>query len=315
MRRITSLSNALALVGREGDAAAMRELAVRLDLEHRVPDDLVVSLVNWAISFESDGRIHTALRLYALADRLAVAADEARDLPLRHLARLAVQLGRWDEADAHLAAIEALELDDDDRHNLAWLRASYAVDRGEDPAPRLAAAWRELERAPSVFHAAELHALVASFAMKAGDYAAAEGHLSEALQLARRMGSDTFGGYSARLAVCLVKLDRTVEARRALADARAAPERYALSLARAHLALGERAAAAPLALAAYRIAWADGPPFAWLDELRSCEEILAELGVQPPALPPFDPARTPRPELEVEVEAHVARLEARRADR
>ncbi|MCY1013769.1 hypothetical protein OV079_51250 [Nannocystis pusilla] len=149
--------------------------------------------------------------------------------------------------------------------------------------------------------------------MAAGAFAAAEPHLAEALQLARRMGSDGVTRLSARLAACLARLDRPLEARRTLADAPgAAPEECAGPLAAAHLALGERDLAGPLALAAYRKAWADGPPFAWFEELREATHLLAELGLPPPELPLFDPARSPRLECEEEIERWISELEAAR---
>ncbi|MFY0531971.1 hypothetical protein [Nannocystis pusilla] len=193
---------------------------------------------------------------------------------------------------------------------LARNRVEFAFYRGEDPAPSLAAAWRALQRTPRVFDLAQLHALEARIAVAGGAYAAAEAHLYEALQLARRMGSCVVL-FSARLATCLAHLGQTAEARRLLADVRAdASER---SLAQLHLALGEPDLARPLALVAYREAWADGPPFAWFDELRLCTRLLEQLGLPPPEMPPFDPARSPQIPCEAEIEAFIAELAAARA--
>lgn len=310
-RALTSLANALALVDRDDDAAALRELGIRLDLQRRDASGLVISLVNWALSIEADNHNHAALRTFDLAHRLAVAAGGKQALLLRHRARLAIEFGRWDEAEAHLAAIAERELGAHDRLSLARERAAFAIYRDEDPAPWLAAAWREVERTPRPFDLAELHALEARIAGAAGAWAVAETHLCEGLQLARRMGSSV-ARFSAKLATCLAHLDRPVEARRALADAR--DEASDRTLAEAHLALGERDRAAPLALAAYRYAWGDGPPFACFDGLRQCTRLLEQLGLPPPELPPFDPARSPQIACEAEIEAFIADLAAGRAD-
>ncbi|MCY1005642.1 hypothetical protein OV079_08685 [Nannocystis pusilla] len=309
-RALTSLANALALVGRGDDAAALRELDIRLGLQQRDPSGLVISLVNWALSIEAEDHNYTALRTFTLAHRLAVAAGGRQTLPLRHRARLAIELGRWDEAEADHAAIAARELDAHDRLTLARDRVTLAIYRDADPAPWLAAAWREHQRTPRLFDLAELHALEARVAAAAGAWAAAETHLCEALQLARRMGASV-ARFSARLATCLAHLDRPDEARRALADARDASDR---SLADAHLALGERDLAGPLALAAYRDAWGEGPPWACVDGLRECAGLLDRLGLPPPELPPFDPARSPQIACEAEIEAFIAELAAGRAD-
>ncbi|MCY1063298.1 hypothetical protein OV090_00900 [Nannocystis sp. RBIL2] len=310
-RALTSLANALAIVGRDDDAAALRELGIRLDLQQRDASGLVISLVNWALSIEADNHNHAALRTFILAHRLAVAAGGKQALLLRHRARMAIEFGRWDEAEAHVAAIAESELGAHDRLSLAHDRAALAIYRGEDPAPWLAAAWRESERTPRLFEIAELHALEARVAADAGAWAAAETHLCEALQLARRMGSSV-ARFSAELATCLAHLDRPVEARRALAAAGdEAPDRL---LAEAHLALGEPDLARPLALAAYRFAWGDGPPFASFDGLRQCTRLLEQLGLPLPELPPFDPARSPQIACEAEIEAFIADLAAGRAD-
>ncbi|MCY1013770.1 hypothetical protein OV079_51255 [Nannocystis pusilla] len=79
---ITDLANALALVGRDPEATVLRELSIRLDLTRRHPCNVVISLLNWALSLEDDGRTHAALRTFDLAHRLAVAADRKRsDVP------------------------------------------------------------------------------------------------------------------------------------------------------------------------------------------------------------------------------------------
>ncbi|WP_434427664.1 hypothetical protein [Nannocystis pusilla] len=309
-RALTSLANALALVGRGDDAAALRELGIRLDLQRRDASGLVISLVNWALSIEAEDHNRAALRTFTLAHRLAVAAGGKQALPLRHRARLAIELGRWDEAEADHAAIAERELGAHDRLTLARDRVTLAIYRDEDPAPWLAAAWREHQRTPQLFDLAELHALEARVAAAAGAWAAAETHLCEALQLARRMGSSV-ARFSARLATCLAHQGRPVEARRALADAADASER---SLAEAHLALGERDVAGPLALVAYRDAWGEGPPFAYIDALRQCTRLLAQLDLQPPDMPPLDPARSPQIACEAEIEALIAELAAGHAE-
>jgi tetratricopeptide (TPR) repeat protein len=311
-RRISDLSYALAQVGRENDAAAMREVAVRLNLARRRPYSLVISLWDRARSLATANRTHAAMRTHALAHRLTVALGREHT-GLRHdRAVLATDLGRWDEAEADMTALGEKH----DTIDLDLCRAAIAFGRGEDPAPFLKEASVYLTLGWHAYVAARWNLLSGRIKAAGGAFATALPHLSAAVQLTRRMGADGARAHAWR-AVCLANLDRHAEARRALADARVAAthhdnRRVAGILAAAHLALGERDLAGPLALAGYREAWADGPRFSWFDDLRVCTGVLAELGLSPPDLPTFDPASSPQPPFEAKIEAFIAELAAQR---
>ncbi len=64
---------------------------------------------------------------------------------------------------------------------------------------------------------------------------------------------------------------------------------------------GDREAAIKAAMAAYRLAWCDGPPFAYHRGLQVAKAHLAALGVPEPAMLPFDESRyEPMPQVEIE---------------
>ncbi len=64
---------------------------------------------------------------------------------------------------------------------------------------------------------------------------------------------------------------------------------------------GNHEAAAKAAMEAYRLAWCDGPPFAYHWGLQKAFAHLAALGVPEPTLPPFDESKyEPMPEVEIE---------------
>jgi hypothetical protein len=64
---------------------------------------------------------------------------------------------------------------------------------------------------------------------------------------------------------------------------------------------GDREAAIKAATAAYRLAWCDGPPFAYYWGLQAAKAHLAALGVPEPSLPPFDESKyEPMPQVEIE---------------
>lgn len=63
---------------------------------------------------------------------------------------------------------------------------------------------------------------------------------------------------------------------------------------------GNTKAAIEAATKAYRLAWCDGPPYAYHWGLIAAQKHLAELGAPVPALPPFDPSKfEPMPEVEI----------------
>jgi tetratricopeptide (TPR) repeat protein len=66
---------------------------------------------------------------------------------------------------------------------------------------------------------------------------------------------------------------------------------------------GNTAKAIEAATQAYRLAWCDGPPYAYHWGLEAARKHLRELGAPEPELPPFDPAKfEPMPEVEIDPE-------------
>jgi hypothetical protein len=66
---------------------------------------------------------------------------------------------------------------------------------------------------------------------------------------------------------------------------------------------GNRDAAVEAATQAYRLAWCDGPPYAYHWGLEAARKHLRELGSPEPEMPPFDPSKyEPMPEVEIDPE-------------
>jgi hypothetical protein len=66
---------------------------------------------------------------------------------------------------------------------------------------------------------------------------------------------------------------------------------------------GNNTAAVEAASQAYRLAWCDGPPFAYHWGLEAARKHLAELGAPELSLPPFDESKyEPMPEVEIDPE-------------
>lgn len=82
-------------------------------------------------------------------------------------------------------------------------------------------------------------------------------------------------------------------------------------LARLWQALGDLNQARHHALAAYTLSWADGEPYVYRYELTKATELLHELGVPLPNLPPYDPAKDEPFPWEADLRAFIT---ARRAE-
>lgn len=81
-------------------------------------------------------------------------------------------------------------------------------------------------------------------------------------------------------------------------------------LAMLHFAIGDFEAAKRHALAAYRWAWADGEPFVNRYELTKTTELLEQIKVPTPELPPYDPAQDEKLPWEDAITAAIEKLRA-----
>ncbi len=163
------------------------------------------------------------------------------------------------------------------------------------------------------FERMEVHAerLQGEAALALGDLAKAEEYLSHALVRARAV---TLVEEELAALVALSELRRRQGQPEAacelLDEVWEAAERgpYRLIHADAYNVLaqiereaGHHEAAVTAATNAYRLAWCDGPPFAYHWGLQQARAHMAALGVPEPVLPPFDASRyEPMPEVEIE---------------
>jgi hypothetical protein len=76
------------------------------------------------------------------------------------------------------------------------------------------------------------------------------------------------------------------------------------------MALGDLEQAKHHALAAFRWAWADGDPYVNRYELTKTTELLQQMGVPIPQLPPYDPAKDEPYSWETDVRAAIERFRA-----
>ena len=164
-----------------------------------------------------------------------------------------------------------------------------------------------------------VHALRGHWRLEQGEWAQAAASFSQAVAMAREVrlvdpASET------GLALAKVYLHHLTgdEARgeaqrlaqlRHFADGSLA-NRY---LARIWQALGELNQAKHHALAAYTLNWADGEPYVYRYGLSKATELLHELGVPLPNLPPYDPAKDEPFLWEADLRAFIATCRAEQA--
>ncbi len=68
----------------------------------------------------------------------------------------------------------------------------------------------------------------------------------------------------------------------------------------------------PHALAAYKWAWADGEPYVHRYELTKTTELLQQMNVPIPPLPPYDPAKDEPGPWEADVRAAIEKFRAKK---
>jgi hypothetical protein len=157
-----------------------------------------------------------------------------------------------------------------------------------------------------------VHALRGDWRLEQGAWEQAAASYSQAVAMAREVRR-VDEAFETGLALAKVHLHQLTgdEARdeaqrlaqlRHFADRRLA-NRY---LARLWQALGELNQAKHHALAAYTLSWADGEPYVYRYWLTKATELLLELGVPLPNLPPYDPAKDVPFPWEADLRAFIA---------
>ena len=280
------------------------------------PDGLGILLSNLAQTLARQGSLARSYRACQLSLRIRSRIND------QHHARSWLDMlwihglrGAFDEAERAWAAfnrlprptVRSLLRPGGGERRLAWLRLYQGeLDDG------LLDGLRELV-GDGMGRAAvqEFHQLAGELRLTQGRPAEAVEELGRGVAMAREVGHATHE-VEARLALALARAGEHARAR----DLAASLERSlrgegktAVSLAEAHLELGDRDRAGGLALDGFRWAWADGPPFAFWWELQRSRAVLEALGEPEPELAPFDPEAVEPLPHEDAIEALLERLE------
>jgi len=158
----------------------------------------------------------------------------------------------------------------------------------------------------------DIHRLRGEWRLEQGDWGPAADAFHEAVRMAReRQLTDPTA--ETGLALAKLHLDRFPDTESARQEAeRLSAQREPAHRTLAHLwhTLGDQTQASHHALAAYRWAWGQGEPWVFRYELDQAAQLLRELQVPIPDLPPYDPAADPPFPWEAKVRAAIERLRA-----
>lgn len=273
-------------------------------------------LRNISLNLTAQNRFAQALLTVSLALEVGTLSEHKQNVFGSRLDLFADQsrLGQWAEAAATWSLLDPM--------GRAWDRATYRPGRAEQhyaefhfwqgslQEAHLAEAERLAAQGKDRTLIRNLHRLRGDWRLSQGEWALAAASYQEAVRLARDTRSVIDAASETGLALAkhhLGQLAHPREEAERLAQLRDPAHRL---LAQLWLALGDPAQAKHHALAAYKWAWADGEPYVRRYELTQTTELLRQMNVPIPKLPPHDPAKDEPLPWEPEVRAAIEKLRA-----
>jgi hypothetical protein len=318
------LTNTVALAlshcGKGKQAIRAYTAALHVNLENNMWRSSSCTLINIAQSLSGQNRLAQALRASALAHELASANEDIESLFMSRLDLFISQsrLGHWSEAGATWQRLDPMGRQWGRsayrRGDAEWSFARSQFWQGHLQEKQISAAATLAEQDHNRVALRCIYRLCGSWRLEQGDWALAAASFTDAVTMARearRMDAASETG----LALAKVQLRQLTgdEARNEAQRLAQLHEPAHLILAQLWRMLGDLDQAKHHALAAYTWAWADGEPYVNRYELTKSTELLHELGVPIPNLPPYDPANDEPFPWEAEVRAAIEELRAEKA--
>lgn len=228
------------------------------------------------------------------------------------------RLGQWAEAKMTWQLLEPMGRGwSRDLYRLGdaeWSHALFQYWKRTLQEGHLATAERLAAEGKNRLTSRELHGLRGAWRLEQGEWALAAASFAEAVRMARESGIADAESETG-LALAKHHLGQLAEPQRQaerLAQLRDPANRL---LAHLWLALGDPEQAKRHALAAYEWAWADGEPYVNRYELTKTTELLQQMNVPIPNLPPYDPDKDEPFPWEADVRAAIEKLRAEKEAR
>ncbi len=240
--------------------------------------------------------------------------DYVKAATLAHLGRLLTIIGNKSLSLAALIRSKRFFIDEENIGAEAFVDlylADHALQFGSaDNGLLLSQTWKHEEAVKDEGYSSKIALLRGQFARIRGEFAQADEYLHQALSRARAVNITDFE-LQTLLAIAELELQRgrPIVARDRLSDVWEPVERgpYPLHKADAYnvlaaitLAEGDKLGSIEAAVCAYKIAWCDGPPYAYYQGLQKAKARLAILAAPEPEMPPFDFGKFgPLPKVEI----------------
>ena len=273
-------------------------LCLHLALQNRVPRNVTAPLDNLSTTILREGRqLAVVERLFQLLREVALAAYDriALDVALSDSMMFYAIIGAWDAGEAALGSLTSSPDDTIKRLAYSYVNTAYLqFGQDQDPTATLEEAIRVARRDRHLKAERDAQRLLGEAALSRDDLAQAEEAWQVCYSIAQQQGVP-LGPCLADLARLRVRQGNTLVAQDLIAEALASGGLHvALAAAEVYLALGDTAQAKHHIYPAYKEAWADGPPYAFVLELTRARAVLEALYLPEPELPPFDPAKVPQ---------------------
>ena len=299
---------ALALYIKEAKFLLMRE---------QITSYLVIrSLGNTGAILENLGQRAHAERLTSLTLRLAqISGDQEALLWLKcNLADSHIRSGRHEDAEAIMAGLgDGVAIGTDNQARILTTRLSLAFLTGVldeqiagDSLIRIRLLGERVLEGQNLV-------TVARWYVSKGKHQAALDTYGDLIALANEVGSPDLPNYEALRALSLAALGRRDEAGRIAAKVDHGKNPSHVPLAFLYLEFGDRTKARSYALAGYKEAWGEGPPYHDHWNLEDCRKVLAAIGEPEPVLPPFDPSKIEPFDFEADVDRFIEKQLAEKA--
>jgi len=301
---------------------AISAFAVSLQVNLEIEDWEIFGkiLLNISASLSDLNRLSQALRVYALAFDCAILSENIESIFKSRLQLFAYQtrLGQWSDAEATWQQLDPM--------GKQWSRSTYRQGdaelcfaqsqfwQGRLQERQISTAATLAEQDHNRATLRDLHKLCGSWRLEQGDRALAAASFTQAVTMAREArlvdAASQTGLALAKVQLRQLTDDEARNEAQRLAQLREPAHR---SLGQLWQMLGDLDQAKHHALAAYTWAWADGEPYVNRYELTKSTELLHELGVPIPNLPPYDPANDEPFPWEVSVRAAIEELRTEKA--
>jgi tetratricopeptide (TPR) repeat protein len=308
---------ALDAYGEPAVALVAYGLSMHIDLKEQNWRNVCAYLRNVSANLSGRNRLAQAIRFNLISlDIATLERDNEADFMCNlFLFEQQAKLGQWDEASRTWQVVEAMGRN--------WSRSTYRSGMAELENARfhflrgtlseklLIDTENLVRKGKDRGLIRALYRLRGNWRLEQGNWELAESGYHEAVRLAReRSLTDAISETGLALAKYhLGQLSLPTEEAERLTQLRYPAHRY---LAMLWLAIGDDEKAKYHGLAAYRWAWADGEPYVHRYELDKTIELLNQLNVANPVLPPYDPAKYEPLPWEGELMAAIEGLRAKK---